>query len=437
MTEDYKGLLQTRSRDIRENFFNEINKKIHNAQFVSNSRTESGRKGFTRNRKISFAHLIVLLVQGLSRSIQRELNSFYQKLQNSDLPIQYVVKSSFTKCRSKLKHTAFIELNKTGLASFYRDAPYQKWQGFRLLAIDGSTAVLPRSADIAAVFGSIGFGPTAKSSKSVARCSVLYDVLNLTVLDGQLDRYEVAERELALRHVEMITPGADLVLFDRGYPGFDFMYTLQQAGIHYLIRLSDKWWLEAKKMLTGIETDKEIIFTTSNRNLFKCRLIAVKLDNGTTEILCTTLLDKEQYPQTLFKDLYHKRWNIEEGYKLFKSRIQLEAFSGKTALSIRQDFFAKLFMMTTAAVLAFPVEEKIKTEEGKSKYKHAYKLNRTNTLAAIKDNFSTIIFKKMIRPCLKAIDEILRRTTEIIRPGRSFPRKKIKKKPPSSNYKHL
>mgnify|MGYP001034219440 CR=1 FL=1 len=45
-----------------------------------------------------------------------------------------------------------------------------------------------------------------------------------------------------------------------------------------------------------------------------------------------SLLDKEKYPHEHFADLYHLRWNEEEGYKLYKCRCHLEAFSGKTSV---------------------------------------------------------------------------------------------------------
>ena len=129
-----------------------------------------------------------MFLQQDTHPFQRELNSFYQKLLNEDFSLQHVVKSSFTKARAKLNYTAFIELNKTGIDYFYAHVPHQRWNNFRLLAIDGSTAMLPRSKDIEAEFGVTKFGPDVASPRSVARCSVLYDVLNLTVLDGHLDK---------------------------------------------------------------------------------------------------------------------------------------------------------------------------------------------------------------------------------------------------------
>lgn len=308
---------------------------------------------------------------------------------------------------------------------------------------------MPKHKTITEEFGVTNFGPYADSPRSVARTSVLYDVLNLTVLDGQIDKYNTGEKELARRHLGAVDGTTDLLLFDRGYPGLSFMFELQAMGIPYLIRMRDDWWLDVRKMLADGEKEKEVTFTLpakekallekydTQNNRITCRLVAVELCDGSTEVLCTSVLDKEVIAYESFADLYHYRWNIEEGYKLFKCRIQLEAFSGKTALAVKQDFFAKLFMMTTTAVLAFPAEERIKKEAEKNDRKHPHKINRTNALAMMREITSVVFIKKMICAALEAMDKILIATTEIIRPNRKFPRNKIKKKPPSMNYKQL
>ena len=105
------------------------------------------------------------------------------------------------------------------------------------MAIDGSTAVLPKHKSIIEEFGITNFGPYADSPRSVARVSVLYDVLNLTVLDAQIDRYDTSERDLARKHLPEAKLGKDLLLFDRGYPSLPFMYEMQQQGINYFAPL--------------------------------------------------------------------------------------------------------------------------------------------------------------------------------------------------------
>jgi hypothetical protein len=125
------------------------------------------------------------------------------------------------------------------------------------------------------------------------------------------------------------------------------MFELQAKGIDYLIRMREDWWLEVRQMLASGESDKEIAFTlpakehgllkkyNTSDDKIKCRLVVVTLPQGGTEVLCTSIRDRERLPYDCFAGLYHYRWNIEEGYKLFKARIQLEAFSGKTAIAVQ------------------------------------------------------------------------------------------------------
>ena len=391
----------------------------------------------------------MLLTQGLSRSIQRELNSFYQKLKGEAFSIQQVTKGAFTQARAKLRAEAFVELNQVGIRSFYRHAPYRRWQGWRLLSTDGSTLVLPRHKTVEEAFGITNFGPYAAAPRSVARISMLYDVLNYTTLDAQIDRYDSDERELARRHWHMLEPGKDLLILDRGYPSLALMFELQQRGIGYLIRMTEGRWLEVRTLLQEGQKDKRVTlelpaankelltqYNTTNRDI-QCRLVAIQLPDGSTEILATSVLDPNRLPYEDLAALYHLRWNIEEGYKLYKCRVQLEAFSGKTAQAVKQDFFAKVFMMTTMAVLAFPIEEKLKQEQKQNGRNHPRQVNRTNALAMVREITSSLLIQKLIRPALAALDKILQATTEIIRPNRKFPRKKLKKKPPSMNYKQL
>lgn len=448
---DYRGYAKCKPHKskLRVNFLDVINNTIRDEKFVARSRSKDGGKGFTRQRKIPFIHLIVLITQGLSRSLQRELNSFYQRVTGSDFSLQQVTKGAFTQARSKLKPEAFKELNEIGIKSFYDQGGYRQWKGFRILAIDGSTCVLPKHKSIAADFGVVNFGPDASSPQSVARMSVLYDVLNFTVLDAQIDKYEVSERALAYGHLQYINGPRDLVLLDRGYPSLALMFSLQQQGIDYCMRMREDWWLEVRHLLAADEKDKQVTFRLSklDRSLCEqfntqddtitCRLVVVPLPGGGQEVLCTSVRDKKILPYDCFASLYHLRWNIEEGYKLFKSRLELEAFSGKTSHAVKQDFFAKIFMMSATAILQFPVEEKLKKEEGRSQRKHPVKINRTNALSKLKENLGNLFIHRLFLPVLRCFDAFLQKTKEIVRPNRKYPRKKIKKKPPSSNYKPL
>lgn len=398
---------------------------------------------------MTLKNLIVLIIIFKS-SIQRELDSFFKTISNSDFNIREVTKGAFTQARAKLNPWAFQRLNEVTVKSFYKEAEYHVWNGMRTLAIDGSRLVLPNHPDVISEFGQHQFGPNADSPRSLAMCSMLYDVFNHITIDSRLETWSSSERTLLLSHIEKVEAG-DLLLLDRGYPCFWLLFLLKARGIEFCVRLQNDWWLEAKNLKESEATERIVSFSLPKKDRKKldgypqiqdssiiCRLIKVELENGETEILCTSLTDKEKYKLNDIKELYHYRWNEEEAYKLLKSRIEIESFSGKTARAVKQDFFAKVFLMTLCAAYVHPIEEKVIAEYKADKNrKHGQKINRTNALATTQNILVGVLIKHQFKKALEAFDILVENTREIIRPGRSFERKKRSKKSYRMNYKRL
>lgn len=391
----------------------------------------------TRNRKLNFKTLITFISKGVKSSLQRELDTFYKEVNGSDFTIREVTKGGFTQARAKLKHEAFIELNDNAINTFYSEAPYLVWNGMRLLAVDGSRLVLPNHPSVKEEFGVHNFGPNADSEQSLALTSVLFDPLNLVTLDAQIAPYASSERELLYKHLEKVQEG-DLLLLDRGYPSIALIYLLTAKKINFCIRMKEDWWLSVKDFNESGEKERIVSFTLPKKDRkhlmeypdiidkeIKCRLVCVTLENGEKEILCTSLIDTENFSHEVFGELYHYRWNVEEGYKMFKARAEVERFSGKTALAVKQDFFAKIFMMSLCAILAFPIEEKVKKESEEDKEtKHSNKINKTSALAMLQSISIGLFLKSMVQKAIEAFDNIVMRTVEIVRPGRKFARKR-------------
>jgi hypothetical protein len=169
-----------------------------------------------------------------------------------------------------------------------------------------------------------------------------------------------------------------------------------------------------------------------------CRLIKVKLPDGTDEILCTSLLDRQEYAAEEFDELYPYRWGEEEAYKLLKARVEVENFSSKTALSVKQDFYAKVFLMSLCAGYAHPIDEKVREEyKADENRTHGQQINRTNALSMTRDILVGVFLKQQFGKAIKAFDDIVAKTREIIRPGRSVTRNKKTKKLYSMNYRRL
>lgn len=398
---------------------------------------------------MTFKNLIVLIIIFKS-SIQRELDSFFKSISGSEFNIREATKGAFTQARAKLNPWAFERLNEVAVKSFYDGADYYGWNGMRTLAVDGSRLVLPNHPDIVKEFGQQKFGPNADSPRSLAMCSMLYDVFNQITIDSKLEAWSLGERDLLVSHLDKVEAG-DLLLLDRGYPCFWLLFLLKARDIEFCVRLQDNWWLEVKSFRESDEKERIVSFSLPKKDRKKldeypqmqnaviiCRLIKVELEKGEIEILCTSLTDTEKYSNKDITELYHYRWNEEEAYKLLKSRVEVENFSGKTARAVRQDFFAKVFLMTLCAAYAHPIEERVIAEYKADKdRKFGQKINRTNALATTQNILIGVMIKNQFQKALEAFDKIVENTREIIRPGRSFERNKRPKKSYSMNYKRL
>ena len=254
--------------------------------------------------------------------------------------------------------TAFIELNQIATQQFYQHSRLQKWLGFRILAVDGCKYLLPNTEEIYKTFG----GMTNQFEKCIpmALGSCLYDVFQGMTLDGLLAPYGGSERDLAHQHMEHSGEG-DLTLYDRGYPAFWLFAAHQDKGNHFCMRVKEGFNKATKAFVQSGDKEAVVVLSADDRMRAACkekgvsstditvRLLRVKTHKG-QYILITNLLSKRTYPRSAFKELYHLRWQIEEGYKKQKSWIEMENFTGRSVLAVRQDFHARILSQTLTAM---------------------------------------------------------------------------------------
>jgi len=392
-------------------------------------------------------------MNNLKRALQDELDSFFSLLGNHvNGGLQRVVtKSALSKARKKLKHTAFIEFNRETTQVFYSDPEVLKqWNGHRLFAVDGAKINLPNEPCIAEHFGISG-----SSHLPMGLLSSLYDPLNGMYMDLHLAGHKSSERELAARHLEATEDG-DLILYDRGYPGF-WLFALHRAkGREFCMRLPWNLYNEARDLYRDGEggVEQEITLSPSTQAKERCRelgisdapitlrLIRIDLDEAEDkkekeqhEILITSLLDQQRYPAEEFDHLYHLRWGVEEGYKQLKLRSELESWSGRTVESIYQDVHAKVLTLNlnNIAVLAAQEEAQERARKRKER-KHRYAINRAQALSRMKDNVVKITTLLDPRPLIDQLVTAISRNEEPVRSGR---RNKRKPRPAAGHrYKH-
>ena len=179
--------------------------------------------------------MVVFLINLIKGALQRELDQFFQVLSPGDVAERVVTKSAFCAARQKLNPTAFIELNRHLVRRWYHDAPVQRWRGFDLRAIDGSTVRLPDTPEAIAQFGQMF--PAHSDPATLARISQVYDPLNGLILDAIIAPYQRDERELLVEHLAALEAGS-LLLLDCGYPAFWVFAALQTRKLGWCARVA-------------------------------------------------------------------------------------------------------------------------------------------------------------------------------------------------------
>ena len=391
------------------------------------------KSDFTRTRKQSFHGTIIFIMNFLTKSLPLEIQNFigYIKQNIHEKEVKCFTNSAFTQYRNKINPEVFKYLSNNLIQEFYteNDESISLWNGFRLLAVDGSILNLPDKKSLEAIYGRT----YNKSGTGViqARASVLYDVLNRFVIDGIFTPLSTGERVLAANHLSFSKAG-DLIVYDRGYPSFDAVYNHFTREIDFLMRVKISFnQVTSEFYQSGLESSIVKIYPGKNtkhinkaysKDAFQeVRLVRVELPSGEVEILMSSLLDSQRYPNSIFKDLYFLRWGVETFYDELKNKIKAEHFSGYSNQSILQDFYATLFVSNVQSLIVGEINKELALKSGKTKYQ--YKVNTNLSYGFMKDRIITMFFsEKPMEIIVSELRDLFKKHTIPIRPNRKFKR---------------
>ena len=413
-----------------------IKTTINSTDFIEKYKNSS--EDFTRKSLLNFPTLFSFITNNLRSSNQHELDEFFRLINGNELPDIEVTGGAFSQARRKLNFQAFCEVIFLIRDAFHQSFPWKTWKGFRLLAIDGSAIKIKEADDYCKhYFGLIDNG--SDTPYALARVSQCYDVLNHMTLAAEISPNSIGEREMALEHLAASESINDLVLLDRGYPGFCFFRQILDSKRQFCARIAVGSWtsitepfLESglTEQIIEYKPSKEIK-TECNRLGLSCdpmtlRLIRIELSSGETEILITSLTDCEELSYHLFEELYHLRWPVEEAYKILKCRIEIENFSGKSLLAVKQDFFANVLLFDITSILIHPIDQEADSKSSTTKLD--YKVNRTEALRKMKHFGILMLFRGQISNIIKRLHKFFIHNLTAIRKNRTFTRKKNRKK---------
>lgn len=391
----------------------------HKASELINSddyrkRNITKQSAFTRNRKLTFPVMIVLLLNLLTRTMQIELDDFFENVLDADN--DSVTKQAFFKSRKNILPDAFKELFFMTRDMVLNKNKIKRHKGYRILAIDGSELRLDKTKNNIDIFVPRG---NASDNKTNAKISLLYDVISNYVIDAQIGSIDISEREYAKKNLSCFSTlcdEKDIIIFDRGYPSREMIAFLSNMGCKYLIRMQNN---NFKAIKENNSSDFRINIVYKDVT-YSARVVRVVLSNGEIETLITNLSENE-FCTNDFLSLYFMRWGVETTYDTLKNKLLIEKFAGRSYIAVLQEFYAMMFLLNCIAAMSATVNRKLTSSKSDCKYQ--YKANVNLMIGYFKYRLSVMLLfaDKALGICRQLILLCLKQPVPIIK-GRSAPR---------------
>lgn len=361
-------------------------------------------KDFSRNRKLGFQRLLLMLLTMEGDCIKEELYRYFGR--STDTPS----KAAFYKQRKKVKEDAFRSL----LVSFTQKYQKKLLKGkYSLVACDGSAADIFRNPDDSDTF----FEPNGKSTRGFNQIHInaFFSVLDKKFTDLLIQparkRNEYSAFCQMVDRSESDTPV--IYLCDRGYASYNAFAHVIESGQFFVMRCTDDktekilgfpldniqqldYHVErilsrsqSKKKRFHPEQEEQYRFVCKNVPMdyitqghpeyrLSLRIIRIELSDSCYENLITNLPELD-FDFDDLKDLYHLRWDEETSFRDLKYPLCLKAFHSQKYEYIIQEVWARAILYNFCSEIAMAVE----IPEKKRKY--VYQVNYSEAIKICRD----------------------------------------------------
>lgn len=406
-------------------------------------------KDFSRNRKLGFQRLLLMLLTMEGDCIKEELYCYFGR--STDTPS----KAAFYKQRKKVKEDAFRSL----LVSFTQKYQKKLLKGkYSLVACDGSAADIFRNPDDSDTF----FEPNGKSTRGFNQIHInaFFSVLDKKFTDLLIQparkRNEYSAFCQMVDRSESDTPV--IYLCDRGYASYNAFAHVIESGQFFVMRCTDDktekilgfpldniqqldYHVErilsrsqSKKKRFHPEQEEQYRFVCKNVPMdyitqghpeyrLSLRIIRIELSDSCYENLITNLPELD-FDFDDLKDLYHLRWDEETSFRDLKYPLCLKAFHSQKYEYIIQEVWARAILYNFCSEIAMAVE----IPEKKRKY--VYQVNYSEAIKICRD------FLRIHDGTTLDVEGLIAQNILPVRPGRTFPRQARFKLPISFCYRN-
>ena len=224
-------------------------------------------KDFTRNRKLSFETVVKTLLCMEGGSLTNEL------MKRFGCHVDVVSASAFVQQRGKILHEAF----ETIFRLFIEETDgCQMYNGYRLLAVDGSDIQIPTNPrDKDSYFP----GSDGRRPYNLLHLNAMYDLLQRTYVDAIIQKRHCYDecRSLADMVDRSSIKQPSIIVADRGYESYNVLAHIQEKGWYFLIRVKES---SSSGLAAGLDLPHEDSFD------IPIHLSLTRKQTNETKLLC-------------------------------------------------------------------------------------------------------------------------------------------------------
>ena len=237
--------------------------------------------------------------------------------------------------------------------------PVTSYGGMRLLGVDGTRLSVPPTPELIAHFG------CPKNNKGTTEAPMaglvqIWDIGRNCPVAFELTSCDFNERGVSQQLFSHLG-SRDLLIGDRGYPGYEWFRAICRRHARFLIRCpTGKNTIYGDFLASGADEAVVVLTKRDHRQqrlpgtpAIPLRLLRIALPDGAVEVLATNLWRQRGHDRETLGRLYTQRWRIETAFREMKVFHALEQFSATYPDGIYQEIVAiQIFLLLTSELEA-------------------------------------------------------------------------------------
>jgi hypothetical protein len=274
-----------------------------------------------------------------------------------------VTEEAFVQARQRMPLEFWMALLMILTRRFQEDhSQYSHFQGFRLLAMDGTTFTLPKSDALLEYYGRPKNSARKKANPQARMVMMTLPGTRIPIA-YEVSPLSVSELSSAARLMRHVRPN-DLLLMDRGFISYGLFWQIQNSGAYFGTRL--KKGIRYKKVKQLSPKDWLVEWTPKDsRGQWKqlprsiqLRVIHYQFPGFRASAIITNVLDpkrlsREDWVRVAFNcedngklkltpGLYHRRWEIETSFFELKVVLKTDSLRSRTPASVEYELAGRV-----------------------------------------------------------------------------------------------